>query len=252
MFILKFLGVTFGLESSAANNKFYFGKSWDPTEVSLSGKIYNYMVVCNLLGFDKFDTWRMLPLLDAPKLYSFYLIDLDNQSFTNYGEFGLQPILYRGTDDSVESTKDPTFANSLIEIRSGQQLTQGPINYRMDSRVTHTTTHWLKIRLLAYPAASLFGDLISFVNDKKIKIQVSSSGGLRVQSSSTIYDTTGITMGVNTWYWVRITLVRGIMEHHFFDCSIGIEVLGLGEEGTTFKCSQIILFFFNYQNRSRS
>ena len=118
------------------------------------------MIVCNPIGSEKFDTWRMVPMTDVLAISSLYLIDLDGQSFSNYATKELQPLLYRGSDASVDA-KDPSFVDSLIEIRSGQQLTFGAVNYNFKERVIYTTTHLLKIRLLAYPAASLYGDLFS-------------------------------------------------------------------------------------------
>ena len=186
-------------------------------------------------------------MADSPILTSFFLIDLDTQLFSNYGNGELQPVLYRGTNGSVE-TQDPNFVDSLIEVSSGQQLTLGPVKYRFLDRAVNINTHLLKIKLLSYPSESTFGDLITLTNDKSIKFQISSSGGLRVQSSSTtIFQTTGIQISLNTWYWVRIIFSRGTMEHHFFDCSIIIEVLGLGEEqGTTFKCNSFIHLIISY------
>ena len=199
----------------------------------MDADMYTYVLGCNLLGYSNFYTYKFVPYTYRAVIRSFYFFDTDSQYYTNHISTSKQPLIYKGTNGQAESS-DPSFTSNYLVINSGKKLSQGPVDYEF-FRV-RVTTHMLKFRINTLPASGTYGDLFTISYDKIFKYQITSSGGFRIQSSETLYESHGISMTTNTWYWLKITLARGSMFNGFFECSTGIEILGQLEEGVSFRC----------------
>ena len=234
-FFDKFLAQAFSFESAANKDKFWFGKKWVNKELSFFGDLFTYTIACDLNGFNNLETWQIVPYVVPAKLRTFYLFDTDTQFYTNYVSAKKQPLVYRGTNANTEAS-DPAFSGGLLSLGAGKQLNQGAVDFDFSVSPLNVTTSMMKVKLNTLPAASTFGDLMTILTDKTIRIQVGSDGGFRLQSSQTIYESKAIKMQTGVWYWMKVIFVRGARYDLYFDCSVSVEVLGLGEEGSTFSC----------------
>ena len=118
-FFVSFLAVPFAFETS--DNKFTFGKSWKPADVSFAGTLESYVIGCNPIGKENFQLWRMLPFAHKTVLENFYIFDKNSQIFTNYLGLEKQPLVYMGSSKQVEATRDPVFdpSEGVLQIGEG-------------------------------------------------------------------------------------------------------------------------------------
>ena len=162
-----------------------------------------------------------------------------------------QPVAFRGQDDTAVAGEDPAFVTDHLEVQNGQFFFIPPVDYAWNVPIidegeqegtTHAiyypVTHILRVKLRALPTgAAVYEPIYSFISDKKVEIQISGEGKLRVYGdNSHHFEVKGVTLGANQWYYMKIMYGRGSYKSMFYDCGVHIEVKGVGEFGSDFNC----------------
>ena len=142
--------------------------------------------------------------------------------------------------DEIAGADDPTLvSNNHFEISQGQSITIGAINYGdlTSNDVHRPISHVLRIKFIQLPVYQQFESIYTFIYEKEVIVKVSSAGDFWVGNGNTFFTTTGVRVTTGQWYVIRITFTRTKTDSGSgHDCSVGIEVHGVGKVGNHLSC----------------
>ena len=241
----------FVFESTPSNNKVFIGKHElgqgnDVAEV----RIRQQVLLCHPIiseNVAKIKTWMILPHLTGPGMYGAYFFDSDSQFFINSKDKNKQPFVFRGLSSAVEAS-DPPLVDNYYRISKGKFLTRGETTILSGQTLAALTiTHIVKVRFRSLPKKQLGTDtselFYTFISDKKMEIYVTYDRRFHFKVGSQTKTTKSFNMINFRWYHVRITYTRGVYPAYFFDCSVEIEVVGLGRDGHELLCKLMFDFY---------
>ena len=190
-------------------------------------------------------TWMVLPSLVRSFFLGAYFFDKNSQTFINLrGHGSKQPLVYRGNSASTESS-DPPLIDGYYRISKGKFFTRRKREFVGDiySDPISVTTHIVKVRFRKLPVRTPGQDtselFYTFTSDKKMEIYVTFDKRFTFKVGSERKTTKPFNFINFKWYHLRITYTRGIYPAYPFDCSVEIEIVGVGRDGHELRCNLI-------------
>ena len=243
--LLILLAQPFAFESSSIDNRVNIGKhesglASEVAEVRVKQHaLYCFPIISESVADIR--TWMILPYIQRTRLRAAYFFDSDSQFFVNQRSKKKQPLVYRGSTSVVENS-DPPLVDNYYRISKGKYFTRGHPEALSGgtSQIASTITHIVKVRFRSLPKKILGMDtselLYTFTADKIMKIYVTFDRRFSFKIGSETKTTKSFDFINFKWYHLRITFSRGLYPAHFFDCSVEIEIVGVGRDGQELLC----------------
>ena len=185
-------------------------------------------------------------------LTALYWLDSDTQEFINRVTNAIKdPPLIRGSTSSADSS-DPTFlsADGCYRIDNGKyfHFTYG---FSSAAQGIFVTTHFLKVRFVTLPSKTPVTNtnqlFYTFTSDKKLEIYVTFDKRFSMKVGSEVKTTNTYDFNNKQWYHIKIIYTRMQYLVDFYDCSVEIEVIGVGRDKV-----QLINLMQNKKDKGKS
>ena len=206
----------------------------------ITGELKDVMVRCETIdNTGPILNHMILPYTSIAHNIASFLFDYDTQQFQNGLTIKKQPLVFRGVDETVESSNDPVWeSNNAFSVSNGQFFTVDGANYGWDAATVsmYVVTHIMKVKILTYPESGQKEVLYSFLTDKALPISLTYDKRFVVGSDNDVFTTKPFNIPLNQPIYIRMVYTRMRYTVRYFDCSVQIEVLGIGEAGGDLRC----------------
>ena len=242
-----------------ANNQFLIGKSSDGASKSITGQILELSYSCRTFHYNHIENYKILPSLREGLIKAAHLFDEDQPTFHNYISLTKQCVTNRGGSAQVENV-DPALitdgSKQYLEVTHNKYFLVRASDFGDKlSDTLRVYTAIMHIGVLQLPEKGRISQLFAFETDKRIPIKISWLGQLIIDGTTTLYSNPGVRISAGNSYYVKMTMTRFINQGAPHDCSIGVEVFGVGELGGDLECKtkniekkQIIKLTFRSEN----
>ena len=202
--------------------------------------MFNWHYGCRVLDYNVLENYNIIPYLTLSQIKAAYLFDKSSQVFSNLLSPSKQPVATLGADETSASD-DPTLVGSNhYEIGNGQSIKVGEVFYNDFAYQSHRAiSHIIRIKFLSLPDYQHFEPIYTFIYEKEVIVKVSSTGDFWVGNQNSFFTTSGVQVTTGQWYMIKITFTRAINTIREHDCSVGIEIDGVGEVGGDLECNKI-------------
>ena len=232
-----------------ANNNFLIGKNSNGTAKSITGEITELSYSCRTFNYDHVDNYKIIPSLRDGKLKGTYLFDEDLNEFDNLVSPSTQGGVNRGNSYQPDSYDPPLITaaspSNYFEVSNDKYFLVKFENYEDQPTTFRVYTTIFRFRIHQLPERGSNQMLFMIRSVKKIAIRVSGSGRLVLEGSKLRSEGTTIKLNVRIWYLVKATFTLFLDQDSPHDCSLGVELEGVGEFGADFECNDALKLIFN-------
>ena len=187
---------------------------------------------------DQIKTWMMLPYAKHFETKSAFLFDHNGDQFTNlYERYIKQPVAVKG-DSAGADANDPVFNHDSIRF-SGTKLLKiddsGPeLHY---TTVFGVVTHLMQIRIRKLAEKTTKKRLfMTLTNDKKLEIYLTFDRRFLFKTGTEVKTTKQFNLINFKWHVVKVVYTKILSASEFFDCSVEIDIFGVGRDGHELNC----------------
>ena len=235
----------FAFESNPANNRGLIGNHETGVADDVANtRVKHRIMICHPIISEsaaEIRTWMFLPYYMPNYLTGAYFFDSDQQSFINHREEKKQPLVFRGSNSATENS-DPPLIDNYFRVSKGKFFSRGhaALFSSFGSYPFYVITHIVKVRFRRLPKKTLGTDtselFYTFISDKKMEIYVTFDRRFQFKVGSQTKTTKPLNFINLKWYHLRITYIRGVYPAFSFDCSVEIEIIGVGRDGQELLC----------------
>ena len=187
---------------------------------------------------DQISTWMILPYTRRSLGVATFLFDHNDDQFTNLLDDGKkQPLAVKG-DILGADANDPVFNQDSIRFSGGRRLKidNSGIGEPETERL-RVHTHLMQMRIRQLPdKTSKKKIFMTLINDKKMEIYLTFDQRFIFKTGSQTKITKPFNFINFKWYKTKIVYTRLVYAHDFFDCSVEIDIFGVGRDGQELNC----------------
>ena len=234
------------------NNNFLIGKSSDGTAKSITGEITELSYSCRTFQYDHIENYKILPSLREGRIKASYRFDEDVNEFLNLFGYQKQTTSNKGLSQNPDGHEPPLITASpsqYFELSNDKMFNTKPNDFEDQPSTFRVYTAILRVKVHQLPQKGSHHFLFTINNPKSISVKISGTGNLMLVGSSVRSDPS-VKINVGDWNFIKITFTLFLDQSLPHDCSLGVEVLGVGEFGADFECKLFPFanFFFRQEN----
>ena len=204
------------------------------------------MAVCNTIGIENFQTWRIFHHGYAPKMIAAYNIDRNHGAFANHFSDDKLPFLTKGKTRNPEP-EDPPVEDGRLLLKSSKFYQVSPIDIER-GKETKTYSFVLSLRIKKLPKYGDFETIMSFIMDFQIHLQIDWKGRLRAYGDEDNWVSLKGGLALNQTHnqvFLKVHFGRPRVATNAYWCWVMAQLSGGEEVGGTLNCMRIE-FRFQY------